>query len=64
MIHDLNHPNVVKFDEWYETNNHLWLVVELCTGKIFYTNCSLDFLFCFHKRNEFLLLRCFYFCIM
>lgn len=32
MIHDLNHPNVVKFDEWYETNNHLWLVVELCTG--------------------------------
>ncbi|GAB1605792.1 hypothetical protein Ahia01_000861500, partial [Argonauta hians] len=32
MIHDLNHPNIVKFDEWYETNNHLWLVIELCTG--------------------------------
>ncbi|CAI9736110.1 serine/threonine-protein kinase ULK4-like isoform X4 [Octopus vulgaris] len=32
MIHDLNHPNIVKFDEWYETSNHLWLVIELCTG--------------------------------
>ncbi|XP_048734641.2 serine/threonine-protein kinase ULK4-like isoform X2 [Ostrea edulis] len=32
MTHDISHPNVVKFYEWYETSNHLWLVVELCTG--------------------------------
>ena len=24
--------NVVKFREWYETTNHIWMVVELCTG--------------------------------
>ena len=32
MTHDIIHQNVVKFYEWYETSNHLWLVVELCTG--------------------------------
>ncbi|XP_076458728.1 serine/threonine-protein kinase ULK4-like isoform X2 [Babylonia areolata] len=32
MTHDIDHPNVVQFHEWYETSNHLWLVVELCTG--------------------------------
>ncbi|KAM6967538.1 serine/threonine-protein kinase ULK4 [Aplochiton taeniatus] len=32
LTHDMNHENVVSFYEWYETSNHLWLVVELCTG--------------------------------
>ncbi|KAM9352888.1 serine/threonine-protein kinase ULK4 [Symphorus nematophorus] len=32
LSHDLYHPNIVSFYEWYETSNHLWLVVELCTG--------------------------------
>ena len=32
MTHDIEHSNVVKFHEWYETSNHLWLVVELCNG--------------------------------
>ncbi|XP_038077861.1 serine/threonine-protein kinase ULK4-like [Patiria miniata] len=32
LTHELDHPNVVQFYEWYETTNHLWLVVELCTG--------------------------------
>uniref|UniRef100_A0A3B5KJH5 Protein kinase domain-containing protein n=1 Tax=Takifugu rubripes TaxID=31033 RepID=A0A3B5KJH5_TAKRU len=29
----LHHPNIVSFYEWYETNSHLWCVVELCTGQ-------------------------------
>nr|XP_020452545.1 serine/threonine-protein kinase ULK4 isoform X2 [Monopterus albus] len=32
LSHDLDHENIVSFYEWYETSNHLWLVVELCTG--------------------------------
>ncbi|CAB1334732.1 unnamed protein product, partial [Coregonus sp. 'balchen'] len=32
LTHDIKHENVVTFYEWYETSNHLWLVVELCTG--------------------------------
>ncbi|KAK6166744.1 hypothetical protein SNE40_023371 [Patella caerulea] len=32
MTHDISHNNIVQFYEWYETSNHLWLVVELCTG--------------------------------
>ncbi|XP_034730482.1 serine/threonine-protein kinase ULK4 isoform X3 [Etheostoma cragini] len=32
LCQDLDHPNIVCFYEWYETSNHLWLVVELCTG--------------------------------
>uniref|UniRef100_A0A3Q3DAY3 Protein kinase domain-containing protein n=1 Tax=Hippocampus comes TaxID=109280 RepID=A0A3Q3DAY3_HIPCM len=29
----LDHPNIVRFYEWYETRKHLWVVVELCTGQ-------------------------------
>lgn len=32
LTYEINHKNVVKFYEWYETSNHLWLVVELCTA--------------------------------
>ncbi|KAL3981080.1 sialic acid binding Ig-like lectin 10 [Sarotherodon galilaeus] len=32
LTQDLDHPNIANFYEWYETSNHLWLVVELCTG--------------------------------
>ncbi|TSK34855.1 Serine/threonine-protein kinase ULK4 [Bagarius yarrelli] len=32
FTHDMKHDNVLSFYEWYETSNHLWLVVELCTG--------------------------------
>lgn len=32
VSYELSHPNVVQFHEWYETTNHLWLVVELCAG--------------------------------
>ena len=32
LTHEMDHPNVVGFHEWYETTNHIWMVVELCTG--------------------------------
>ncbi|XP_050996362.1 serine/threonine-protein kinase ULK4 [Acomys russatus] len=32
LTHDIKHKNIVTFHEWYETSNHLWVVVELCTG--------------------------------
>ncbi|XP_036886446.1 serine/threonine-protein kinase ULK4 isoform X2 [Sturnira hondurensis] len=32
LTHEIKHQNIVTFHEWYETSNHLWLVVELCTG--------------------------------
>ncbi|KAG5452429.1 hypothetical protein CSKR_107129 [Clonorchis sinensis] len=32
FVHVLKHQNVLQFLEWYETSNHLWLVMELCTG--------------------------------
>lgn len=32
LTFEMSHRNVVKFHEWYETSNHLWLVVELCTA--------------------------------
>ena len=32
LTHELCHENIVGFNEWYETSNHLWIVVELCTG--------------------------------
>lgn len=32
LTYEMSHKNTVKFYEWYETSNHLWLVVELCTG--------------------------------
>lgn len=33
LTHELCHPNIVKFYEWYETTNHIWMIVELCTGQ-------------------------------
>ncbi|RNC39353.1 protein kinase, partial [Trypanosoma cruzi] len=26
------HRCIIKFHNWYETNNHLWVITELCTG--------------------------------
>lgn len=33
LTHELSHDNVVTFYEWYETTNHIWMIVELCTGQ-------------------------------
>ncbi|XP_028392531.1 serine/threonine-protein kinase ULK4-like [Dendronephthya gigantea] len=33
LTHELSHDNIVMFYEWYETTNHIWMIVELCTGQ-------------------------------
>jgi serine/threonine-protein kinase ULK4 len=30
--YSLEHPNIVKFINWYETTKHIWLILEYCTG--------------------------------
>ncbi|XP_035986139.1 serine/threonine-protein kinase ULK4 isoform X4 [Fundulus heteroclitus] len=32
LSQDLDHPNIVRFYEWFETSKHLWVIVELCSG--------------------------------
>ncbi|VDO03434.1 unnamed protein product [Rodentolepis nana] len=32
LIRALKHETILKFYEWYETSNHLWVVMDLCTG--------------------------------
>ncbi|XP_068693987.1 serine/threonine-protein kinase ULK4-like [Montipora foliosa] len=53
LTHEIEHPNVVKFHEWYETTNHIWMVVELCTGN------SLDVVLSQDKRLPEDTIRCF-----
>uniref|UniRef100_A0A7S0S6G9 Protein kinase domain-containing protein n=1 Tax=Chlamydomonas leiostraca TaxID=1034604 RepID=A0A7S0S6G9_9CHLO len=31
-MHALDHKNILKFFAWYETTNHLWLILEYCVG--------------------------------
>jgi len=31
-MHALDSPNILKFYAWYETTNHLWLILEYCVG--------------------------------
>lgn len=30
--YSLDHPNILQFINWYETNKHVWLILEYCTG--------------------------------
>lgn len=32
MLNMLNHVNVLKFYNWYETTNHYWILIEFCIG--------------------------------
>jgi len=32
MMANLNNPNILKFYNWHETRNHLWLIFEYCIG--------------------------------
>ncbi|KAK9845677.1 hypothetical protein WJX84_012207 [Apatococcus fuscideae] len=31
-MHVLDHHTILKFHAWYETSNHLWLILEYCVG--------------------------------
>lgn len=31
-MHALCHPHILFFHSWYETTNHLWLILEFCVG--------------------------------
>uniref|UniRef100_A0A3Q2VMN8 Protein kinase domain-containing protein n=3 Tax=Haplochromini TaxID=319058 RepID=A0A3Q2VMN8_HAPBU len=48
LTQDLDHPNIANFYEWYETSNHLWLVVELCTGQKDYKVSNHAVSVCYH----------------
>lgn len=32
LIYEMDYLNVVRFYEWYEIINYIWMVVELCIG--------------------------------
>ena len=32
ILHKLKNPHIVKFHDWYETRNNLWVILEYCTG--------------------------------
>lgn len=31
-MHSLDHCNILKFHEWYETPKHIWIITELASG--------------------------------
>lgn len=31
-MHGLDHDNVLRFCEWYETSKHVWVITELTSG--------------------------------
>jgi serine/threonine-protein kinase ULK4 len=31
-MHKFNHPHMLRFYDWYETKNALWVILEYCTG--------------------------------
>ena len=32
LMHALNSPHTLKFFDWYETRNNVWVILEYCTG--------------------------------
>lgn len=33
-MHTLDHLNVLRFYEWYETPKHIWVITELASGGV------------------------------
>ena len=38
----MDHTNILKFHNWYETRNHLWLIFEYCPGGALFTLIEQD----------------------
>ena len=36
ILHGLHCNNIIQFYEWFETRNHMWLIMEYCTGASLY----------------------------
>ncbi|PRW59606.1 kinase [Chlorella sorokiniana] len=32
VLNSMSHPNLLRFHTWYETQNHLWVILEYCVG--------------------------------
>jgi serine/threonine-protein kinase ULK4 len=32
LLHKLSCPHIMRFFDWYETRNNIWLILEYCTG--------------------------------
>lgn len=41
-MHKLNCPHTIKFHDWYETRNNLWLILEYCAGGDLYSLLKQD----------------------
>lgn len=41
-LHNLSHPSIIKFYNWYETKNHLWMVYEYCSGGDLFSLMEID----------------------
>ena len=46
ILHELDHPNIVKYYETYESPNYLYLVMEYCQGGELFKRLT-------DKRDEF-----------
>ncbi|CAI2363171.1 unnamed protein product [Moneuplotes crassus] len=45
ILKTLNHPNILKFYNYYETRNHLWLIFDFCPGGDIYKMLNEDKMF-------------------
>lgn len=34
VMHKVQHPNVLRYEAWYETRNNYWLILELAAGSL------------------------------
>lgn len=42
IMNKINHKNILKFYNWYESRSHLWIVEEYCIGGDLYSTLKDD----------------------